>query len=46
MDLTSDQYIYIAFSCMDKLEKHAKNRIEGDVELLNCDGLKIKLDAS
>jgi hypothetical protein len=36
IDLTYEQYIFIEGACIDKLEKHIRNRIEGQIEILNC----------
>jgi hypothetical protein len=44
LDLTYDEYIFIEFSCLDKLQKHKKNRIEGMVNILNCPGFLTKLN--
>jgi hypothetical protein len=43
LDITDEQYIYIAFSCMDKLERNRKNRIEGEINILSCDAFQAKM---
>lgn len=45
MDLTSEQYIFIEISCLDKLETHKKNRIEGEMGVLNCEEFQKRLVA-
>lgn len=45
IDLTSEQYIFIEISCMDKLVKHKKNRIEGELNILNCEEFEKRLVA-
>ena len=43
MDLTFDEYLYLEFSCLHELERHRKFRIEGEVDILNCEAFEKKL---
>ncbi len=43
LDVTYEEYIYLEFSCLDKLEQHKTRRIEGEVNLANCDGFEAVL---